>query len=513
MSQACRAPFVAVGVPLLLLAGVGAAGPAAPAVTQGLALWLRADAGVATAPGTDRVTRWADQAATGSGIGDKTSQDAVAPSDDARPRLVAGGLNGRPVVRFDGKDDRLGFKLPINGLGQLTIFMVAANTARQEPTWAAHHHLAMGWTYTGGWGIYGLSPFQDAVAARFATATPSAAAVYTRPSSIGSSFSITASRKNGTRHALFVNGQRVYACILGTPTIRNTSDAGSIGGGIFGAQPGAGYYHGDIAEILVYTAALSDADRRAVERYLLDRWFRPPVPEPVRQPIRKPTGERVGWWRFDGDFRDSSGKGHHAAKPAAKKNDARIATDPVRGQVLHVDGDGDYLVVENAPTLDLNSSFTLALWVKFARPLAAQRPWAGIVGKHSTHHSQFAILVDGYSGLDFLQGEFYYGDYPNVHYVRTSKLVPSTTDWYHVALVFDDPADALTLYVNGEPNGRIGNATYNPVTTGGQLELGRYPGRPGQHFAGRLDDVRLYDRALTQDEIRTLAKPGTAPAR
>ncbi len=260
---------------VLLSAGSGAGGgAAAPAVARGLALWLRADAGVATAPDTDRVTRWADQAATGSGIGDKTSQDAVAPSDDARPRLVEGALNGRPAVRFDGKGDRLGFKLPINGLGQLTIFMVAANTARQEPTWAAHHHLAMGWTYTGGWGIYGLSPFQDAVAARFATATPLAAAVYARPRSIGSAFSITACRRNGTRQALFVNGQRVYACIVARPTILNTSAQGSIGGGIFGAPPAVGHYQGDIAEILVYTTALSGAERQAVERTLRERWLR-----------------------------------------------------------------------------------------------------------------------------------------------------------------------------------------------------------------------------------------------
>ena len=275
MPQLCRSRLAVATALLLAQAGASAGEPARPAVVRGLALWLRADAGVATAPDTDRVTRWADQAATGSGIGDKASQDASAVSEAARPRLVEGALNGRPVVRFDGKDDRLAFKLQVNGLEQLTILMVAANTAAQDPGWAAHHHLALGWTYTGGWGIYGLSPFQDAVAARFATATPFAAAVYTRPRSIGSAFSISACCKNGTRQALFVNGERVYACIVATPTILNTSDQGSIGGGIFGAPPAAGCYQGDIAEILVYTTALSDAERQAVERYLRERWLRP----------------------------------------------------------------------------------------------------------------------------------------------------------------------------------------------------------------------------------------------
>ena len=484
---------------------LGLAGPALggarPPITARLALWLRADAGMAMAKGTDLVTAWADQTP-------KAARIAKPPSDAARPRLAQDALHGKPVVRFDGKDDRLDFKLPINGLEQLTIFMVAANTASQQPGWAAHQHLAFGWGYTGGWGIYGLSPLQETVAARLATATPFAAAIHSRPASIGAAFSVTALRKNGTHHAIFVNGQKVWSCINATPRIVNTSAAGAVGGGIFGAPPGAGFYQGDIAEILVYTAALTGADRKAVERYLAEKWLRPsrPRPEIVRQPIRKPTGQWTGWWRFDGDFQDSSGKGNHAAKPEKRGNDARIVTDPVRGQVLEVDGDGDYLRVTSSPTIDLNSSFTLALWVKFARPLKAQRPWAGIVGKGSLYGSQFAILVDGNPRKDYLQGEFYYGHYPNVHYATTRGLVPNTRDWYHVALVLDDSADTLTLYVNGKAAGAVA-ARFNPATTRGWLELGRYPGRPGQSFAGRLDDVRLYDKALSGQQISGLAKP------
>ena len=256
-------------------------------VTRNLVLWLKADAGVETAEGSDRVTRWADQTATGSPIGDRASQDATAPSEAARPALAQSAPNGGPAVRFDGKDDRLGFTRPINGLGQLTLFIVAANTASQEPSWAAHHHAAMGWRHTGHWGIYGLSPFQETVAARFATAMYDGAAVYARPSSIGSAFSITASRKNGTTHELFVGGRKVWSCILSAPTIQNTSDRGSLGC-IDDGNRATGFYQGDIAEVLVYTAALSDADRGAAEQYLASKWMSRgrPSPGPVRQPIR-----------------------------------------------------------------------------------------------------------------------------------------------------------------------------------------------------------------------------------
>ncbi|MBI1375596.1 MAG: protein kinase [Phycisphaera sp.] len=83
--------------------------------------------------------------------------------------------------------------------------------------------------------------------------------------------------------------------------------------------------------------------------------------------------------------------------------------------------------------------------------------------------------------------------------------------WQHLAVTYD-PAVAdgtLTLYVNGDP---VGSATGvprpNPETEMFIGTLGR-----ASRFKGLIDDVRLYDRALTPDEIRRLAGNAiTAPA-
>jgi len=267
-------PTLQTGVILALSVAFAAAGePEAQepslSVTTGLMLWLKADAGVTTATDTHEVTIWADQLA-----GDnEEANDASCATEAARPLRIDLGLNGRPVIRFDGRDDHLDFNLPINGLEQCTIFLVAANTHPQDPTWAAHHHGAIGWVHTGGWGTVGLGPFQDCVAARFATTRCCGAVVYRRPASIGSAFSITAARKNGTAHELFVDGKRVWAGTLAAPSIRNTSDHGSVGC-IYRDDHATGFYHGDLAEVLVYAAALSEVERQAVEGYLFDRWFR-----------------------------------------------------------------------------------------------------------------------------------------------------------------------------------------------------------------------------------------------
>ena len=236
-------------------------------VTNNLALWLRADVGVTTAPGTNAVVAWADQLDD-----DREANDAAAPSEAARPEQVDNGPDERPVIRFDGRDDRLDFKLPINGLRQLTIFLVAANTDWQDPTWAAHHHGALGWVHSGGWGTVGLGPFQHCVAARFGTAMPSGAVLWRRPASIGPALSVTTARKHGTAHELFVDGRRVWSATLTTPDVRNTSQNGSVGC-IYHDNPEIDFYHGDVAEILVYTTSLPEAARRTVEQYLLDRWI------------------------------------------------------------------------------------------------------------------------------------------------------------------------------------------------------------------------------------------------
>ena len=255
---------------LMSVAWTVAAGAEEPrlTVTTNLALWLKADAGVTTAPGTNAVVAWAGQSAGDPG----EANDATAPSEAARPQRVDNGPNQQPLIRFDGRDDRLDFKLPINGLRQLTIFLVAANTAPQDPTWAAHHHGAMGWVHSGGWGTVGLGPFQHCVAARFGTAMPSGAVLWRRPASIGPALSVTTARKHGTAHALFVDGKPVWSATLTTPDVRNTSQDGSVGC-LYHANPQIDFYHGDVAEILVYTTSLPDAARRAVEQYLLDRWI------------------------------------------------------------------------------------------------------------------------------------------------------------------------------------------------------------------------------------------------
>src|SRR2546429_112952 len=78
---------------LVFLAAAGALHAQVLTVTNGLQLWLKADAGVTT-NAAGGVTQWTGQSPNGN--------NAVQASDVSAPQFVAGAQNGKPALRFDG---------------------------------------------------------------------------------------------------------------------------------------------------------------------------------------------------------------------------------------------------------------------------------------------------------------------------------------------------------------------------------------------------------------------------
>ena len=76
--------------------------------------------------------------------------------------------------------------------------------------------------------------------------------------------------------------------------------------------------------------------------------------------------------------------------------------------------------------------------------------------------------------------------------------------WHHVAFVVDSQGGRL--YVDGnETASKLWKGSAGAPSTLKPLDLGRYPGTSTPFLPGRLDDVRIYSRALDTDEIRDLS--------
>ncbi|MBT8037804.1 MAG: cadherin-like domain-containing protein [Verrucomicrobiae bacterium] len=79
--------------------------------------------------------------------------------------------------------------------------------------------------------------------------------------------------------------------------------------------------------------------------------------------------------------------------------------------------------------------------------------------------------------------------------------------WYHAAVVYD--GETLTFYINGSASGSSG-LTGNVMTSSDNVAIGSQPGG-GNHFDGKIDDVRIYKRALSPAEISEIYDYEVAP--
>jgi len=217
---------------------------------------------------------------------------------------------------------------------------------------------------------------------------------------------------------------------------------------------------------------------------------------------RGPSDGLWGWWRFDGDLRDSSGNGRDATVAggapvfAAGSACGAISIDPARPFVDLPDGR-----LQRA---------TLAFFVRITAPAvegAVFDGWTLSENLHASvvrHEGALRWSVGAHESLDASTWR------PETH--AYSSGAPEADRWVHLALTYD--GGAVRLYVDGRLDAS--------VTQAGGSYLGTVPARSdfrlgvdrtgARAFRGAIDELRLYERALTAEEVAALAGGATACA-
>jgi concanavalin A-like lectin/glucanase superfamily protein/matrixin len=152
----------------------------------------------------------------------------------------------------------------------------------------------------------------------------------------------------------------------------------------------------------------------------------------------------------------------------------------------------DWVTVADANALDLTSNMTLMAWVK---PTAIDVDWRTVLFKERSGGLAYALYAaDGASRPP--AGYIHRAN--NDRAVVGSSLLP-TVAWTHLAFTYN--GSTMRLYVNGA---QVATRTQNgaAVTSSGALRIG---GNSiwGEYFAGVIDEVRIYNRALTATEVQT----------
>ena len=205
-------------------------------------------------------------------------------------------------------------------------------------------------------------------------------------------------------------------------------------------------------------------------------------------------GGLVGFWKLD------EGSASTAADSSGNNLHGTIAGNPVwidgpAGYALQFDGDGDYVDLGNDSSLNMTAQITVAAWIKV-----------------DTFDCEWQAVITKGDGSWRLQR---YGTRGSIEFACTGAFVPgalvgslfgtvSVNDgrWHHITGTYD--GSRICLYVDGkldissEAAGSIEVNDYN-------LFVGANAEKPDRNFKGSIDDVRIYNYALSAEEVQAIS--------
>ena len=219
-----------------------------------------------------------------------------------------------------------------------------------------------------------------------------------------------------------------------------------------------------------------------------------------------PPADLVGWWPGEGNANDVASTNNGLLQGGAT---AKAAGNV--GLAFSFEGANNYVQIPNSAALR-PTNLTIEAWVRFSSLDSAGNSLAGqqyVIFKQNTRSANFegfALTKTRVSGRDYLDFQVSAANGQAVE--LTSATAVSIGVWYHVAGVRG--SNFLQLYVNGQLE--------RQATVGFAQDYGNYPlyfGTSGQaywdrKFAGTLDEVSLYSRALSASEIAAIYAAGSA---
>ena len=207
----------------------------------------------------------------------------------------------------------------------------------------------------------------------------------------------------------------------------------------------------------------------------------------------------IGYWKLNETSGTTASDASGNGRTGTLLNGPVWTTAGQRAGGLVFDGINDAVDLGNPVAFQLTGSLTVSAWIKSS---ASPVDDAAIVSKRASTNAGFQLdttIDKGPRTIGFkLSGSA--GDFK-----RYGATPLALNTWYHVAGVYDATARTLHVYLNGQLNDGtlVGTVPTAQTTSTLNVQLGQRPGLPGTYnFAGTLDEVRLYPRALSQAEIQ-----------
>ncbi len=213
-----------------------------------------------------------------------------------------------------------------------------------------------------------------------------------------------------------------------------------------------------------------------------------------------PRNGLVAEYLFSGNANDTSGFGNHGTVYGAVLTTDRFGNT---NMAYSFDGKDDYIACGISDVItNITETISISFWV---RPYILNKNY--ILGRYAND-------LSGGWRFDIMGGYFVFGvGAPSkIERFLTNSLIPvNPGTYYHVVGIFDKPSGTAKLYVNNQVNivttWNDRSLTFYKITDPTivyQLFIGTFTARGFNYFKGEIDDVRIYNRVLSDDEVLTL---------
>jgi len=233
------------------------------------------------------------------------------------------------------------------------------------------------------------------------------------------------------------------------------------------------------------------------------------------------TDNIVGEWTFSGNANDTSRSGNNLSVINANLTSDRFGNANSAYQFLGISSmvTGSYLTTTSHQNLPYgNQDFSVNMWASVQQPIAGD--WRILFCNNQWDNFQLGLGTDLYNTKRI---QFFYGQ--GIPEISTEQLTWNDGQWYMITVTgnngvinfYRDGLNMATVDVSSYEYGNKGTGDNLNLSFGGRPDPSNINGNPfGQPtldhpWMGNLDDIRIYNRALSSIEISTLYATESAP--
>jgi hypothetical protein len=215
----------------------------------------------------------------------------------------------------------------------------------------------------------------------------------------------------------------------------------------------------------------------------------------------------IGFWQFDeltGTIaNDSSGNGRFGNMyGGAVAKDLKVSAGCITGGCAMFNGDVDYIDIGTSSAFGDSSGVSIVAWVRYDGVFAGgkfPRIFSNLTG--SNYNGMELALDDTASNKLYFQ----VGNSNTLNNAFADTAI-ATSSWYHVVGTYDGSTGKI--YINSELQEDTFSASNAIGASSLNFWIGGWPGSAGNNWNGLIDEVRIYNRAISAEEVQSIYANG-----